>query len=127
MRAGHPLVRALRGLALLLALWPTPGATHAAPARFEPRPGAILRAAPSEVRVWFDGDLEPAFSTLRVTDAASLRVDRGDARVDAGNRRLLRVGLPALPPGTYRVAWRVLAVDGHRTQGDYRFTIKAAE
>jgi hypothetical protein len=34
------------------------------------------------------------------------------------------VSLPSLSPGTYRVIWSVVARDGHRTEGDYTFTIK---
>jgi methionine-rich copper-binding protein CopC len=34
------------------------------------------------------------------------------------------VSLPPLPPATYRVIWSVVARDGHRTEGDYAFTIK---
>jgi copper resistance protein C len=37
------------------------------------------------------------------------------------------VDLPPLVPGVYTVTWSVLAVDGHRTQGDYRFTFKPPE
>jgi methionine-rich copper-binding protein CopC len=63
-----------------------------------------------------------------VTHATVLvRVDRGDSHVDPRNRRLLQVGLPALTAGVYTVTWSVLAVDGHRTQGDYRFTLKPPE
>ena len=104
------------------SVWP-----HAFPDRSEPRVGAVLRTAPAQVRIWFDGDLEPAFSRIAVTDAGGQRVDRGDAQVDRENRRLLQVSLPALTPGVYRVTWGVLAVDGHRTQGDYTFTLKAPE
>ena len=46
-----------------------------------------------------------------------------DSRVDAGNRSLLRVSLPALPPGRYKVAWRVLSIDSHVTEGDFTFRI----
>jgi len=32
--------------------------------------------------------------------------------------------LPPLPAGTYRVKWHVVSVDTHRTQGDFKFTVK---
>ena len=35
----------------------------------------------------------------------------------------LRVPLKALPPGTYKVIWRVLSVDTHRTQGSFTFRV----
>ena len=100
---------------------------HAWPERFEPRQDAPLRSAPAEVRILFGGDIEPAFSTIEVTDVAGRRVDMGGARVDDRNRRLLRVGLHALGPGVYRVTWYVLAIDGHRNDGTYVFTVSSSE
>ena len=35
----------------------------------------------------------------------------------------LRVPLKAMPPGTYKVIWRVLSVDTHRAQGDFTFRV----
>jgi len=97
------------------------------PERFEPGRAAVLRSAPAEVRIRFGGDLEPAFSTIQVSDSAGRRVDTGDVRVDERTRRLLRVSVGALGPGAYRVVWQILAIDGHRAQGTYMFTIMASE
>jgi len=30
----------------------------------------------------------------------------------------------ALTPGEYTVEWHVVSVDGHKTQGSYRFSVK---
>jgi methionine-rich copper-binding protein CopC len=100
---------------------------HSLPTRFDPRVDAVLRAAPTEVRIAFDGDLEPAFSTVVVTDRAGRRVGQGAARVDPRNRRLLRARLGSLRPGVYRVTWQILAIDGHRASGAYTFTVEPAE
>lgn len=54
-------------------------------------------------------------------------MDLGDSEIDPQNRRVLRVSLPSVPPGTCKVTWGVLAVDGHRTEGDYIFTVKPPE
>ncbi len=83
-----------------------------------------MDAPPPAVRIWFDGALEPVFSTLRVEDEGKHRVDRGDARVDPRDSNLLEVTLPPLPSGKYRVFWSVVARDGHRTEGDYSFRVK---
>ena len=96
---------------------------HVFPNHSEPRVGATVPAAP-RVRIWFDGALEPAFSTLRVDNAAGQRVDKGDSGVNPSDRTLLEVSLPPLPPGTYRVIWSVVARDGHKTEGDFTFTVK---
>lgn len=114
-------------LALLgFAVWSSPAPAHSVPERFEPRRGAVLRSAPAEVRIRFDGDIEPAFSTIQVSDATGRRVDKGDGRVDERNRRLLRVSLGALGPGVYRVAWQIMAIDGHRGEGSYTFTVTSS-
>jgi methionine-rich copper-binding protein CopC len=97
---------------------------HAFPDHSEPRVGSTLDRPPGQVKIWFDGEIEPVFSTIRVESDARQRVDRGDGRVDPGDTRLLEVSLPALPPGRYRVYWSVIARDGHRTQGDFPFRVK---
>jgi methionine-rich copper-binding protein CopC len=108
---------------LLLAL---PGITfgHAFPDHSAPRVGETVTTAPAGVYIWFDGDLEPAFSKMTVQDMSGKQVDQGNSRVNPSNSALLEVGLPKLPSGTYRVIWNVVARDGHRTTGDYSFTIK---
>lgn len=121
------LARILTLVLLDVAAWSNTAAAHAWPERFEPRQDAPLRSAPPEVRILFGGDIEPAFSTIEVTDSVGRRVDTGVARVDDRNRRLLRIGLQALGPGVYRVTWHVLAIDGHRNDGTYVFTVRSSE
>jgi methionine-rich copper-binding protein CopC len=36
----------------------------------------------------------------------------------------MMVPLRSLAPGTYRVAWHVVSVDTHRTEGAYTFAVK---
>lgn len=97
---------------------------HTFPDHSEPNVGITVSASPPLVRIWFDGALEPTFSTLLVQNAGGKRVDNRDARVDPSDATLLEVSLPPLPPGTYRVIWTAVARDGHRTEGDYTFTVK---
>jgi methionine-rich copper-binding protein CopC len=120
----HPA--AIAGWALAAALLATPGAgwAHAFPDHSEPRVGHTVDAPPPAVRIWFDGAIEPVFSTLRVEDERKQRVDRGDARVDPRDSTVLEVSLAPLAPGQYRVFWSVVARDGHRTEGDYSFRVK---
>lgn len=97
---------------------------HAFPDHSDPKVGAEVKGSPSQVRIWFDSDLEPAFSTIMVHTAAGKMVDKRDGRVDPQDPKLLEVSVPPLPPGTYHVIWNVVARDGHRTNGDYTFSIK---
>ena len=89
----------------------------------DPRVGSTVRAAPAEVRLWLTQEIEPAFSAAQVYDAAGRRVDKGDPQVDSSDRTLLRVSLPALAPGTYKVTWRVVSIDTHVTEGDFTFQV----
>jgi methionine-rich copper-binding protein CopC len=113
-----------RILVLLAACWyPSAVLAHGALERATPTAGSTVHGSPAEVKLSFSQALEPAFSTLRVLDASGKRVDRQDQTVDAADARELRVSLPPLTPGAYRVIWRVLSRDGHVTQGDLIFTV----
>src|SRR6266850_7494659 len=105
--------RRLAAVALLLA--PGLAAAHAFPDHSDPRVGHTVDASPPAVRIWFDGQIEPVFSTIQVENADRQRVDKRDARVSPNDQTLLEVSLPSLPPGRYRVFWSVVARDGHRT------------
>jgi methionine-rich copper-binding protein CopC len=88
-----------------------------------PAVGSAVRASPAQVKLWFTQQLEPAFSSVRVLDRSGKQVDKGDPQVDRADATLLHVSLPQLAPGTYRVAWRVLSVDTHVTEGDFTFDV----
>lgn len=111
------------GLAALLLCAAAGAAAHAFLERADPRVGSSVKTAPAQVRLWFTERLEPAFSTAKVLDAAGKQVDRGDVGVDPNDGKLLRVSLPALAPGTYKVVWRVLSVDTHVTEGNFTFKV----
>ncbi len=111
------------GLAVLCAAICSEADAHAFLDHARPPVGATVRASPSEVRLTFSEDLEPAFSTITVLDKSGRQVDKQDKQLDARDHTVLKVSLPQLPPGTYRVLWRVLSVDAHVTEGDFTFDI----
>lgn len=96
---------------------------HVFPKHQEPGAGASA-SAPKVVRIQFDGALEPAFSTLTVTDAAGKDVEAAKSSVDTAHPEVMSVSLPSLAPGKYGVHWVAVAADGHRTHGDYTFEVK---
>jgi len=109
---------------MCLCMAPKDSLAHAYPDHADPKVGASITAPPSVVRIWFDNDLEPLFSSIHVQDQSGKNVDKGDSRVSVSDPTLLEVSVPLLPPGTYRVLWDVVARDGHRTMGNFSFTIK---
>jgi copper resistance protein C len=110
-------------VAALLALLAQAAAAHAFLDHAAPRVGETVHGPPAEVKLWFTQDLEPAFSTLRVLDKDGKQVDRKDKEVDSSDHAVMRVSLPPLAPGTYKVEWRALSVDTHVTEGDFSFTV----
>jgi methionine-rich copper-binding protein CopC len=98
-------------------------AGHAFLDRSEPRVGGHVRTSPAQVTLWFTERLEPAYSRVEVLDESGRRVDKDDGAV-GGDGRELRASLPPLPPGAYRVRWRVLSVDTHVTEGDFTFHVR---
>jgi copper resistance protein C len=96
---------------------------HAFLDRANPAVGGSVPTSPAAVELWFTQELEPAFSTATVTDKSGNRVDTGGAKVDPKDPTELRVPLKSLPPGTYKVSWRVVSVDTHPTEGDFTFEV----
>ena len=123
-RIGDRVKQILIGAFLLASLGCSLAASaHAFLDHASPRVGSTVRGSPPELKLWFTQELEPAFSTARVEDGARNRIDRRDSSVDADDPTLLRVPLPKLAPGRYRVSWRVLSADTHVTEGDFTFEV----
>jgi copper resistance protein C len=112
-------------LALILgvAAFQTLARAHAFPVRSDPRVGWTIPVSPPKVTIWFDGELEPAFSTITVYNSTKQQIDKGNSRVNGSDASVLEVDLPPLASGTYHVYWKVLAKDTHVTEGDFTFAI----
>ena len=106
--------------ALLTLAAATAAHAHAFLDHAEPRVGSTTATAPKEVVLSFTQNLEPAFSSIEVSDANGARVDLGKPKISATT---MRVGVKPLPPGTYRVRWQVLWVDTHTTEGNFSFSV----
>jgi methionine-rich copper-binding protein CopC len=107
-------------LPLLLWLAPCNVSAHAMLDHAEPRVGNKVAAMPHQLTLWFTQKLEPAFSSVTVTNANGERVDSGKPRV-SGNQ--MSVSLRPGGSGTYHVNWKVLSVDTHTTDGSFTFEV----
>jgi methionine-rich copper-binding protein CopC len=97
---------------------------HVFPQHQEPGAGATVMS-PAKVKIVFGGSLEPAFTSMIVTDSTGKQVNAAQATVDPQERNVVSLALPTLPAGHYTVHWIAVAEDGHRTQGDYSFGVKS--
>lgn len=97
---------------------------HAFPDNSSPHVGASVSPAPKQVKIWFNADIEPLFSTLIVKNSNGNQVSIGKGAIPSGQTALLVTQLKPLPPGLYAVYWSVIARDGHHTEGRWYFTVK---
>src|SRR6516165_6427874 len=85
-----------------------------------PAVASTVQTSPSEVRIWFTENIEPAFSKIQVFDLSGKQVDKRDVHLDP-NSQALHVSLPQLGAGVYKVIWRVVSADTHVANGDFSF------
>jgi copper resistance protein C len=115
-------VAAILFLAIQSQAW-----AHAFLDHSDPKVGSTITSSPAVIKIWFTQNLEPIFASIQVKDAQGEQVDKKDAHLDGQDKTLVIVSVPNLPDGTYTVTWHVVSVDTHRTQGSFKFTIKAAQ
>jgi len=96
---------------------------HAHLVRATPAVGGKVQTAPNEVTLRFNEKLENAFSSVVVRDSEGKQIDKGDARVDRADRAVMRISLPPLSSGVYKVEWRALSTDTHKSNGDFTFQV----
>ena len=106
-----------------LALHSNPAAAHAFLKTATPAVGSTTQQPPTEVVIEFTEGVEPAFSTIAVQDASGTSVVAGGVHL-AGGATHLAVPLKPLATGTYKVVWHATAVDTHKTEGSFDFTVQ---
>ena len=114
---------ALAGTTLCLALAAgVPSAdAHAYLDHASPLVGSTV-SAPHEVRMTFSQALEPKFTSAQLRSGSGAAVATGS--VDPANPKEIVIPVHGLTPGKYKVFWKVLSVDTHRTEGSFGFEVK---
>lgn len=107
--------------AALLFVPAAPAAAHNSLKAATPAKNAQLATAPTEITLEFLQKLDPAFTTIVLSDAAQQKIPTGEPMV-TGATGTISIDGP-LPNGTYTVAYRVVSADGHPVQGSYPFTV----
>lgn len=114
----------MRTFLLLLCLFTTAASAGAEAHAFldhaSPLVGSTVQSAPHEVVLTFTQNLEPAFSSVTVTNESGANVGEGKAQISGTT---MRIGLKATGPGTYKVHWHALSVDTHSTEGTFTFHV----
>lgn len=97
---------------------------HASLVKSDPPRRATLSESPSIIKLWFNEEIEAAYATVTVVDMKDNVVsDEKPTKVEA-DPKSIRLSIPKLLPGAYKVQFRVLSVDGHVVDSSYSFRIK---
>lgn len=121
------MTKTLRASAFLLGLllaMSSQAFAHAMLDSAAPSAGSVVASA-DKIRLSFTEALEPHFSSITLTTKDGRPVAAPKAAPDPADPKTLILA-PAAPlaPGSYHVAWAVVSVDTHRTQGNFDFTVK---
>ena len=97
---------------------------HAALKSATPAKVAEVTTAPKEITLQFNEKLEAAFSNAKLIDSTGKEVTADKATLDAADPSVMKLAVPALAPGKYKVEYVGVGHDGHRRKGDYSFIVK---
>ena len=96
---------------------------HAVVVEAAPQHGAAVRTAPDRVVLKFNVRIEHAFARATLHSGKGQPIALAPLRGAAAQSDRLTIALPPLAPGEHEVRYRVLATDGHTTQGVLRFRV----
>lgn len=109
-------------IVLMAALIGTPSAVlpHAHLMRSTPQDGSRVSAPIEAIVLSFTEALEPLLINVTL-----FRDDKAVSGLSqpllADNGRTVTISLPHLSAGLYTVSWNVVSIDGHRTEGKFKF------
>lgn len=90
-----------------------------------PAADAKVDAAPQALTLNFSEGIEPKFSGVKITGSKQQDVKTGRVKRNDNDKTQLIVPIEqALTPGEYTVDWHVVSVDGHKTTGNYHFSVR---
>lgn len=111
-------------LTAMLALWsPDRAQAHAIIVDSSPSVGTEVHGPDVTVTLHYNNRIDKTRSRLSLTVGeqviSKLAIDEG------GAPDVITAKATGLTPGTYRLRWQVLALDGHITRGEIPFTVAA--
>ncbi|MGQ0700224.1 MAG: copper resistance CopC family protein [Panacagrimonas sp.] len=96
---------------------------HAGLVSSEPGRRAVLAAAPKEIRLCFNENVEAKFSKVSLYNADGTEIPLGELKADPQKPACLTASVDSLPGGSYTIKYRVLSVDGHVVDYGYGFKL----
>ena len=81
-------------------------------------------AAPTQVRLSFSEGVELAFSEVTLVSDSGETVKTQLSLAQGAPVTVIAIPVSPLKAGAWQVQWKVVSVDTHRSQGQYRFTVQ---
>lgn len=107
--------------ALVAAIAAAPAAGHTPLTASVPRDGAVLAAAPVALVATY---AEPLGAVRGAVVSAPGGTRAVTHRLGPGDRRRVRIPVPAAGAGAYRVTWVAVSVDGHASEATVAFRVR---
>jgi methionine-rich copper-binding protein CopC len=125
-RAAYALKLVVAGavIAMMPSVPVVPALAHSMLVKAEPPRRAVLAKTPTQIRLWFNEELEGEYASLIVLDAEKHPVTEIKPQLAPDDPKSIVLPLPELTPGKYAVKFRVLSVDGHVVESSFDFTVK---
>jgi len=95
---------------------------HSFPKQTHPAAGSTVNSPPSEVAIEFDSPVRALSVKLQVLDSTGVDETAG-ATVVSKDRHCVSAPLKLLKPGEFTVKWKVMAQDGHGSEGSFSFMV----
>lgn len=112
-------------LFLLGSLSASPVFAHAHLQQQTPAANSVVSPPPQNLTLNFSEGIEPGFSGVTLTGPEQRIIPVGKAvRNEKDNTQLVIPLSETLGDGLYTVEWHVVSVDGHKTKGQYQFSVK---
>jgi methionine-rich copper-binding protein CopC len=112
-------------LVLIVVISSTPdlASTHAHLIRSTPQDGSEVSGPVTTIILSFTEALEPKLINIAVLADEKPISELGAATL-GNDGRTAKMAVPPLMHNTYTVNWNVVSIDGHRTDGKFRFFVR---
>ena len=88
-----------------------------------PAKGQVMTGSPAEIHLTFNEHVEARYCRIKLVSDAGKNFDADRPTVDKTNPNTIIASVPVLKPGVYRARWTAAGSDGHKTHGDFSFTV----
>ena len=111
-------------LALLAAAASPLAFSHALLVASFPAKDAVVTGSSAEIHITFNEHVEARYCHVKLVSDAGKNFDADRPQPDKTDPNAIVASVPVLKPGVYSARWQAVGADGHKTHGDFSFTVK---